>query len=320
MSLPRFSVCIPAGRDSAWFRSALNSAVGQSVADLEVIVSDESGGDLRDAVLALGDPRVRYLANTERLGFALNHQRVLDEARGDYVAILHDDDFWHADYLATAGQVLDEHPDLGLVITAATEIGADGSATGPRPCSLERGPQVDPLRLFMSDGFMMMIPSATVFRAKALAVNTRPWPELIAADMTAFIDVVDAGWGMYYVSTPLVSYRVHDGQIGVDEVLHREAVLRVWQQYSFADPAHERLRRRRVAADLVARAGAHLKQGARDRCREDALAARAVDPASASHRRRVLLALTRVPVLVPGATFVWSRLRRARSFLASARV
>ncbi|MEH3052924.1 MAG: glycosyltransferase family 2 protein, partial [Patulibacter minatonensis] len=93
------SVAMPAHRDSAYFRAALASVLAQTHADLEVIVGDDSGGELRAAVEAAGDPRVRYLAWKQRLGFAGNHAATLDLARGRYLAVLHDDDAWQPDYL-----------------------------------------------------------------------------------------------------------------------------------------------------------------------------------------------------------------------------
>ena len=75
------SVCMPAHRDSAAFRRALQSVLGQDHRDIEVIVSDDSGGDLEPCVREADDARIRYFANPRPLGFARNHTTTLDRAR-----------------------------------------------------------------------------------------------------------------------------------------------------------------------------------------------------------------------------------------------
>jgi len=121
--------------------------------------------------------------------------------------------------------------------------------------------QADALAQFLSRRFMMLLPSLSVFRRSALAANKRPWPEVIAADLTMFVDVVVAGWQVYYLDSPLVLYRGHSGQIGMDTVAHRYALVTVWESYEFRTREHELLRRKRRATALLARAGALVRGG-----------------------------------------------------------
>ena len=78
--------------------------LGQDFGDFELLIGDETGAA---AVLVdeLGDPRVRYRHNPERLGFSQNHVALLDRARGRYMAVLHDDDRWDPAFLARLVEV-----------------------------------------------------------------------------------------------------------------------------------------------------------------------------------------------------------------------
>src|SRR4051794_39946001 len=112
---PAVSVCMPAHRDSQLFREALQSVLSQPVGSLEVIVSDDSGGGLEQAAHEPGDERVRYVANPQPLGFVANHRAALDAARGELLAILHDDDRWLPGYLPAMTAPFHGDPQLGMV-------------------------------------------------------------------------------------------------------------------------------------------------------------------------------------------------------------
>ena len=76
-----------------YVRAAIESALKQTVTDLELIVVDDASTDATAAVLAgIDDGRLRVLRNDERQGLASSLNRGLDEARGRFVARLDADD------------------------------------------------------------------------------------------------------------------------------------------------------------------------------------------------------------------------------------
>jgi glycosyltransferase involved in cell wall biosynthesis len=308
---PVVSVCMPASRESRWFADAVRSVLAQTFDAFEVIVTDDSGGSLAEAVGRFNDPRIRYVPNPRRLGFAGNHCRAIDEARGAYVTFLHDDDAWEPRYLEEAAGVLDLYPEAGMLLAGATEVDGDGRVIGPRPAHMSQGIIPQPLARMLDPGFMMLLPSLTMVRRTALEANRRPWPDVIAADLTMYVDVVQAGWQLYFLDSPLVRYRVHAGQIGADALAHRHALVSVWGGYRFADAAVEDLRRRAVARALIGRAATFLRRNEPARAREDLDGAREASPDTARARRLALRAVSRMPtVVVPMTTAVWSWLGR----------
>ncbi len=290
---------MPAHRNSKWFRQALRSALAQTMSNIEIIVTDDSGGDLREVVESFGDPRLRFYPNSARLGFAGNHCRAIGLTRGDYVAFLHDDDQWEADYLSRAASILDRNPEVGLVLCGAVEVDGEDKVLGERPARMEPGLQSDPIAKFTSSGFMMMLPSVSLFRGAALESNKRPWPDVIAADATMFIDVARSGWKVHYLAQPLVRYRVHAQQIGTDDLAHRHALVTVWSGYRFDETRLELLRRQVLARSLVARAGAHVKRRNFQAAKADLLEAKQSHPAAVNLRWRVLRAATLFPFVMP---------------------
>lgn len=101
MNAPLVTVIVAAYRtDPAYLREAIAGALAQTVADLEIVVSDDSPDDsLGGVVRAFGDRRLRYEHNVQALGVARNHGLRLQEARSPYLSILNHDDRWASTFL-----------------------------------------------------------------------------------------------------------------------------------------------------------------------------------------------------------------------------
>src|SRR5438067_7973037 len=92
--MPKVSVCIPTFRQPECFRRALVSVLEQEFADLEVIVTDDSlNDDIMSVVQEASDPRIIYVKNEVRLGPPLNWNEGIHLARGEYIKVLHHDDW-----------------------------------------------------------------------------------------------------------------------------------------------------------------------------------------------------------------------------------
>jgi glycosyltransferase involved in cell wall biosynthesis len=89
----KFSICIPNYNYGRFLGRTLQSALGQSYSDLEVIVSDNCSTDDSVAVArATGDPRVQVHRNRTNVGFAGNLDRAASRASGDWMLLLSSDD------------------------------------------------------------------------------------------------------------------------------------------------------------------------------------------------------------------------------------
>ncbi|WP_166222476.1 glycosyltransferase [Pseudomonas atagonensis] len=115
--LPLVSIVIPA-YNPRFFDQALMSALVQTYEHLEIVICDDSDDQqIRDIVESFGEPAhpIRYLRNPQRLGLQQNVLRCVEEARGEYIKVLCDDDRLFAPSIALQAQVLIEHADVNLV-------------------------------------------------------------------------------------------------------------------------------------------------------------------------------------------------------------
>lgn len=95
--MPRVSVLIAAYNAATYIEYALDSVVAQTIDDWEILVADDGSSDNTCAVVerrAVADPRIRLLRAECNGGPSAARNRAIDDARGDWVAVLDADDRW----------------------------------------------------------------------------------------------------------------------------------------------------------------------------------------------------------------------------------
>src|SRR5438876_12332186 len=100
---------------------AIDSLLGQSFTDLELIVVDDNSTDNSGEVLDryAADPRIRIVRHTTNTGSIRAYNEGLQLATGEYIGVFDADDYV-LDLDAVARQVatFDSDPSIGLVYTA----------------------------------------------------------------------------------------------------------------------------------------------------------------------------------------------------------
>ncbi|MCB4824229.1 glycosyltransferase family 2 protein [Roseicella aerolata] len=125
---PRVSIGLPVFNGECYLARAIDSILGQSFQDFELIVCDNASTD-RTAEMcaryAQADPRVRYFRNPRNLGAGPNYDRCFQLSQGTYFKWAAHDDCLAPDYLSRTVAVLDASPGVVLCTTGIAEIGPD---------------------------------------------------------------------------------------------------------------------------------------------------------------------------------------------------
>ena len=103
---PAVSVVMPVYNAGPYLREAVESVLGQSFGDLELLCCDDGSTDDSWAVLegyAAEDPRLRPTRGAGNLGAAEARNVLIRAARGRYLAFLDADDWWMPDKLERQG-------------------------------------------------------------------------------------------------------------------------------------------------------------------------------------------------------------------------
>ena len=122
------SVIIPTFNRAYCLDRAVNSALGQTYRDVEVIVVDDGSTDATRELIARrysGDPRVRY-HHQQNTGISGARNSGLALANGAFVAFLDSDDDWAPWKLELQVACLRAHPELGMVWTDMIAVATSG--------------------------------------------------------------------------------------------------------------------------------------------------------------------------------------------------
>ena len=122
--MPRVSVVIPTYNRADRLGGAIDSVLGQTLADLELVVVVDGSTDGTVELLerlAQGDARVRHVVQPNRgVGAARNHGILA--SRAQLIAFLDDDDRFLPGKLEAQCELLDRRPDLGWSYTYLEEV------------------------------------------------------------------------------------------------------------------------------------------------------------------------------------------------------
>lgn len=108
--MPKVSVLMPAYNVERYIRECLDSVIGQSLEDLEIICIDDGSKDRTGDILdeyAAKDSRI-LVVHKENSGYGASMNVGLDKATGDYIGIVETDDFIDAEMFQRLCSLADE--------------------------------------------------------------------------------------------------------------------------------------------------------------------------------------------------------------------
>ncbi|MHC5738542.1 glycosyltransferase family 2 protein [Nostoc sp.] len=92
---PKVSVIIPAYNTEAYIAKAIESALEQTLDDIEVIIVDDGSTDKTvEIAKSFTDQRLKIMVNQQNLGVSAARNRALRAAQGEWIAVLDSDDWY----------------------------------------------------------------------------------------------------------------------------------------------------------------------------------------------------------------------------------
>lgn len=130
-SMPLVSVVMACYNSEAYLRPAIDSVLGQTYRNIELVIVDDCSSDNTVSLIreyAARDDRVRLIQRTERGGRpAITKNTALEHLKGKYVCFLDHDDYYDLDKIAVQVALLEAHPECIAAFHDVDLVNAEGA-------------------------------------------------------------------------------------------------------------------------------------------------------------------------------------------------
>lgn len=268
------SVIIPTYNRAKTLLGSLESALGQTYRNIEVIVVDDGSTDATLEALASLSGRITIIRQTNA-GPSAARNRGVAEAKGDIIAFLDSDDYWMRDKIERQVALMERGgPDMCCCVCSATVMGENGEIIGDTfdfaglKFDFDEGEWTNPQDI-LATRFLLFNQVVAIRRKAFEQVGGFNVDLRLLEDYELALRLSSVGtWGV--IREPLVVKYNDTSGIGVACMMNREkhALVRAQVISGILRSGHEltsraRLNLERALADLTteSRALAMLKRG-----------------------------------------------------------
>ncbi len=206
---------MPVYNAGAYLRPAVESVLGQTLKDWELIVVDDGSTDgAVDGLATIGDPRIRIIRQ-KNSGKSVAMNRALAEARGRYYALHDADDIAYPERLERQSAFLDANPDVAGAFCCHDVI-VDGRAVAPTYHAKTR----EECARDIEDELMPAHDPTAMYRM-SMVRGIEYAPDLRLAQGVDYILRVGERFPLLVLGECLYSYRVHNESITASKIEQR---------------------------------------------------------------------------------------------------
>lgn len=227
---PQVSIIIPCYNTARYVAQTLRSVFSQTFANFEVVLVNDGSPDSEqlESAIAPWRDRITYLKTSNR-GLAAARNHGIEHSRGEFIALLDSDDYWHPEYLAVQVQSLRDNPQADVVYPNAVVFYEPPSAMPARLLS-EMTPSSGEVTFtaLVNETCTVMVSAlmrrSVLERAGRFDENLRR-----CEDFDLWLRFVKSGAKIIYHERPLVYYRRRDDSLSASfgpMLETREQVLR----------------------------------------------------------------------------------------------
>lgn len=295
---PLVSVLMTCKNSEEFIAESLDSALGQTHEEIEILVSDNASTDgtaeiLRDYERREPE-RVRVRYGDEDIGPTASRNKAYEMARGELIAWLDSDDIWLPAKTEREVAVMLERPEVGLVHSGAENFDSDTGEVVPGGLATARSGDLM-VPLYMEGCFVMAL--TALFRRRALderGLTLRDSEWVYGDDYHAWL-VISLDWQTAGIDEVLARYRMHGQNLSFaqgNHFLNRIALLREFtDEYPEARERLGRDRRTGLGRHYLSAARFEREHGSRPRAAGYRLHGFALAPGTAAARvwRRTIM-------------------------------
>ena len=227
--MPRVSVVIPTYNCARFLGRTIDSALGQTYRDFEVIVVDDGSTDETQSLVVGYGEAVHYVYQPNQ-GASAARNVALSRAGGEFIAYLDADDLWSPEKLARQIEYLDAHPACGFVHTEVSVIDERDQILYAR-FNQETGRAVPQGQCVRDVLLRSHIQTLTVVERRSAFDNAGSFDLRlpVAQDYLHWIHVVLRGYEVGYLPEPLGQYRWRAGSLMASQRRLLDDFVRIYE-------------------------------------------------------------------------------------------
>lgn len=208
MNNPRITVFIPVYNGAHFLADAIESILNQSFKDFELLVIDDGSTDNSVQIAeSYTDYRIRLIKNGSNRGISFTRNFAIQEARGEFLALLDADDIAFSDRLEKQLVFLDNNPDVKGCGSHAVIIDSEGLSIGE---ILKYPVEVNKIKV----GFLfrnVFVNSTVMYRLASLK-SSKGYYDGLCEDYEMAVQL-NSRYSLANIDEVLVYYRKHDNNV-----------------------------------------------------------------------------------------------------------
>lgn len=248
MTNPKVSVLIPAYNYAHYLSEAIDSVLGQTYKNFELIVVDNCSTDNTEEIVnnyAKHDTRIKFVRNQENIGMYRNYNQALLLATGDYIKFLNADDKFEPTLLEKFVNILENDTTISVVTSCRQYFGSKNDVLIPP----FKG-KVESTTAILSSlkkGNWIGEPTTVMFRRENLNLGLFDISLLMFADQDMWLRHLRVG-NLYVIDEVLSYFRIHEEQGTVN--LTDDSSKRLFNLLQYAEYRRNALLNHRFGYDL----------------------------------------------------------------------
>ncbi len=224
---PKVSICIPAYKQINYLRKTLESISTQKYNNYEIIITDDSPDESVKNLLKKFNfsDKLKYFHNKTRLGSPENWNEAIRRASGEYIKILHHDDWFKgSDSLSKFVKMLELNPESDFAFSASEAMNSEKKFLFIHSVSKYQLKLLkkDPAILFFKN--FIGAPSTTIYRKTINLEYDKKIKWLVDVDM--YIRILKNNKTFIYHQDPLIQITA-DGTHQVTQEVRKDEALQI---------------------------------------------------------------------------------------------